>query len=136
MIRPRARLPLRHLSVLALSLPATGCGAGWHQVAQPWPATFAARQQVQVWAGPETLRLHGVALTADSISGIPFMRPLTCDSCRVTRSRSEVDSLRTGDPAGGFWGSTGLVLLGLFVGALTLCIVGGEDCSPFVGGGT
>jgi hypothetical protein len=134
--RPIARLALRHLAALAGCLPAAACGGGWQAVPPPWPASFTSRQEVQVWAGHRTTRLHGVVVTPDSVSGIPFLQPLTCDSCRVQLARSEVDSLRVGDPTGGFWASSALVLVGLLVAAFTVCETGSLDCPSLLSGGT
>lgn len=89
---------------LALALGALvllqGCSAGWRRVAirpdQPWPE----RQRLQVWHGGRHEQWHAVRLTRDSLSGVPFIRPPSCDSCRLALPLSEVDSLRTGDPGG------------------------------------
>lgn len=64
------------------------------------------------------LRLHGVIVGADTVSGIPFLKSLDCDSCRVRIERAEVDSLRLGEPVGGFWKT---VALGAAVGLIVLC---------------
>ena len=80
-----------------------------------------ARQQVQVWASGQVLRLHGVIVRADSVSGVPFFKPLDCDSCRVGIPRAEVDSLRIGDPMDAFWGTTAL---GVVVTLVVLCRLG------------
>jgi hypothetical protein len=74
-----------------------------------------------VWASGQALRLHGVVVKADSVSGIPFFKPLDCDSCRVGLRRTEVDSLRVGDPMNGFWGTTAL---GVAVALVVLCRLG------------
>jgi hypothetical protein len=68
-------------------------------------------------------------ITPDSVSGIPFLAPLTCDSCRVGFPRAQVDSIKLGDPTGGFWASTGLVLLGLLLAAFAICLTGSVDCT-------
>jgi hypothetical protein len=119
--RPIYRLTFRHLFALFGLLPATACNAGWHTVALAEPTTLSSRQQAQIWVGRREVRVHGVAVTQDSISGIPIFQPLTCDSCRVAFPRTQVDSLRLGDPVGGFWKSTGLVLLGLLLAAFVAC---------------
>ena len=63
-------------------------------------------------------RLHGVIVGADTVSGIPFLKPLDCDSCRVRIERAEVDSLRIGEPVDGFWKTAAL---GAALGLLFLC---------------
>jgi len=67
------------------------------------------------------LRLHGVIVGADTVSGIPFVRSLDCDSCRVGIERAEVDSLRIGDPVSGFWKTAAL---GAAVTLVALCRFG------------
>ena len=123
------RLAFRHLVTGLGCLPATACGAGWHAVAVAEPVTLAPRQQAQIWVGHRQVRVHGVAVTQDSISGIPFLQSLACDSCRLSFPRAQVDSLRVGDPTGGFWGSTGLVLLGLLLAAFAVCTTSSVDCT-------
>ena len=70
------------------------------------------------------LRLHGVIVGADTVSGIPFLKSLDCDSCRVRIERAEVDSLRLGEPDGGFWKT---VALGALAGLVDLCYFGWCD---------
>jgi hypothetical protein len=64
------------------------------------------------------LQLHGVIVGADTVSGIPFFRSLDCDSCRVGIGQVEVDSLRIGDPAVGFWKTA---MLGAAVTLVAMC---------------
>ena len=107
--------------LLACMVSETGCGAGWHQITPPAPSTLPERQQVQVWQDQRVLRLHGVRLTADSISGVLFTQPPSCDSCRVGIPRISVDSIRAGSPTAGFWKTVGLTLGGLLVLGLVFC---------------
>lgn len=65
--------------------------------------------------------MHGVIVGAESVSGIPFVKPLDCDSCRMGIGRTEVDSLRTGDPVAGFWTTAAL---GAAVTLVALCRFG------------
>ena len=97
-------------AVTTLAVLSASCGAGWHRPEQLEPGPLSPRQQVQVFAHQGLLRWHAVRIGADSISGIPYLRPVTCDSCRVALPRSSVDSLRLGDPVGGFWQTVGIVV--------------------------
>ena len=100
----------RYWVVTLAALASTGCGAGWRlEPVQP-ARTVNPRQQVQVWSGGEALRWHGLRLGQDSLSGLPFIAPLDCDSCRTTLPLSAVDSLRFGDPPGGFLDMIAVVL--------------------------
>jgi len=73
-----------------------GC-AGWQRVQVASDTTLAPRQQVQVWRGSQARVLHAVRLSGDSLVGVPFQKPPSCDSCRIAISRSDVDSLRVGN---------------------------------------
>jgi hypothetical protein len=100
--------------LLALVLLATSCGAGWRSLPGLEPGSLRPRQQAQ--------RVHGVVVGQNSISGIPFARPLECDSCRITLPRSQVDSVRVGSPVAGFWKSVGLVSAGVMIACVMWCI--------------
>jgi len=78
------RLVLLGIATLAGStaLLATGCGAGWHQPGTAPTGALPPRQQVQVWQAGSALRWHAVRISGDSVSGIPFMKSIACDSCR------------------------------------------------------
>lgn len=122
MTRPSRRFHSFRLLLALLACAATGgCGAGWHLLEEPEPATLPARQQVQVWLDQRIVRLHRVVLTQDSVTGIPFLQPADCDSCRVGFARTQVDSVRLGEHQAGFLGTVslmlaGLLLIGLFTG--------------------
>jgi hypothetical protein len=114
---------MRHHALLCslLGLGTLACGAGWHRPAELSPGPWRPRQQVQVWAGGQTLRWHGVVIEADSISGVPFRQPPDCDSCRVKVARQRVDSVRVGNPTAGFWKTFGLVMAVPMVAQVIIC---------------
>jgi len=97
------------------------CGAGWHRPAQLTPGPLRPRQQVLVWRHREVVRWHAVVLSQDSISGVPFTRPIGCDACRSVFPITEVDSIRLGNPVAGFWKSVGLALGGLLAVCIATC---------------
>ncbi|MEP6686820.1 MAG: hypothetical protein ABJC36_00635 [Gemmatimonadales bacterium] len=107
----RRRIAGRPLFALVLS----GCGAGWRSLPPLAPSALPPDQQVQVWSQGKARQWHGVLVTADSVSGVPFLRPLPCDSCRLALPRAQVDSLRVGSPSNGFWKSAGLLAVGIGV---------------------
>ncbi len=88
------RRPSTPVFTIALIVALSGCMAGWNRPAEPVPAVFKPRQRVQVWRAGSPLVLHGVRVTADSVSGVPPLENPGCDSCRVAVRRGEVDSLR------------------------------------------
>ena len=118
---------MKRAGVIVLASVVTGCGAGWHQPAPVPAGALPPRQQVQVWQGGSAVRWHAVRVSGDSVSGIPFLQPTSCDSCRTALPRASVDSIRLGSPVGGFWKTVGLVA-GTFV--LAGVIYCSQGCSP------
>jgi len=106
---------------VALVLGTSGCGAGWRQPPQVSPGPWPKRQQVQVWADGQARQWHGVVVTRDSISGVPFVRDPACDSCRVALPLASVDSVRVGSPMQGFWKSVTLFVAVPFVILYVIC---------------
>lgn len=125
-MKPRAAVAV----VTALAVSSASCGAGWHRPAQLEPGPMAPRQQVEVWSGGAVRRWHAVHVGPDSISGIPYLRAIACDSCRIALPRAAVDSVRLGDPVGGFWSTFGLVVVlpGLILGIA--CVTHGACLTP------
>ncbi len=103
-----------------------GCTT-WSRRGIPPTAPIHARQQVKVWTDSARFEWHAVHMSGDSISGIPYWRPLTCDSCRVWLPLAEVDSIRLGDreSLGILIGAAPFVALGLL--ALLWPLWGGLD---------
>lgn len=62
---------------------------------EPAPA-FESRELVEVWGPDSVMRLHAARVERDTLSGVNYLQPTTCDSCRVTLPLSTVDSLRAG----------------------------------------
>lgn len=113
------------VAVTALAVLTASCGAGWHQPKQLEPGSLSPRQQVQVWSGGTARRWHAVRVGPDSVSGIPFTHPTSCDSCRTAVPRGAVDSIRLGDPVEGLWKSVALVLGVSTLALLYVCRAGG-----------
>jgi hypothetical protein len=108
-------------TVTALAVVCAACSAGWHRPAGLEPGPLAPRQQVQVWSSRGVLRWHAVRIGADSLSGIPFMRPVDCDSCRATLPRTAVDSIRLGNPSAGGLKTIWLILALPTIVMLVVC---------------
>jgi hypothetical protein len=103
----------------------TGCAGGlgaWHRTELTPPQQFKPRQQVQVWHDDGADLWHGVRTLRDSLSGIPYHRPLECDSCRVSLPLAAIDSVGLGDleRAGMILGALPFVALGAAVIAMRL----------------
>jgi hypothetical protein len=98
-----------------------GCGAGWRRVATVNPAEWPPRRQLQVWTGTRSYQWHALVVTADSVTGIPFTRPVDCAGCRQGLALSAVDSVRAGRPVAGFWKSFGLVVGGAVAIMVACC---------------
>jgi hypothetical protein len=115
--------PIRHSRlILAATFVLTACaGTNWEPLRLPSPAPLDSRTVLEFHARDSLIRLHGVRFTRDSLSGIPWLDHLSCDSCRVTYRLSDISGVRTGDPGAGAWVVAGpmLVITG-FIAALTL----------------
>jgi hypothetical protein len=81
---------------------------------------------VQVWRGSQASLLHGLKIDSATVTGIPYHRPLDCDSCVVVFPRAEVDSLRIGDLSNGLWRSVALVGGVIIVTGIVTCLK--RDC--------
>ena len=98
---PNKRLKLAARVVpLTLSTVLLSACAGWHRIDVPIDSALAPRQQVQIWQGRHSRMLHAVRLTSDTLFGIPFQQPPSCDSCAVALPRAGIDSLRVGNQEG------------------------------------
>ena len=49
------------------------------------------------------IRLHGVKFERDSLSGIPWLEHLSCDTCRVHYALADISQARTGNPGRTAW---------------------------------
>jgi hypothetical protein len=119
------------VAAVVISVVSTGCGAGWRR-ADLQDGALKPRQQVQLWRAGKPTNWHAVVIRPDTVSAIPFMRPVGCDSCRVGMPRTEIDSMRLGNPVAGFWKTVGLAVgipLAILVG---VCIETGTwpNCVP------
>jgi hypothetical protein len=122
--------------VLVLSaLTSTGCGAGWRRT-ELADGTLKPRQQVQIWRAGEVARWHAVVVEVDTVSAVPFMQPVQCDSCRRRIPRAQIDSMRLGNPVAGFWKTVGLVVAIPIAIMLGVCIETGSWPNCFVYGGS
>ena len=104
-----------------LVLSQAGCGAGWRRTSELPSGVLPPGQQAEVWHGGRAERLHALVFTTDSVTGVPFLQPRTCDTCRVALARAEVDSVRLGHPERGLWRGVGLTLGAVAVVGLVAC---------------
>ena len=120
------------VSAVLICLTLAGCGPGWHRT-DPAPGTaLAPTDQFLVHHGGRTDRLHALQVTDDSVAGIPWLKPIDCDSCRIALPRASVDSIRLGHPTAGLWKGYALAALGPFVALSLICIVSGESAGCWV----
>ena len=81
-------------SHLVLVLLTASCGRGtWIQHRIDEPTAVASADPVLIWSGGKVEKWHAVVITSDSVSGIPYQTSLTCDTCRRSLPRSQVDSM-------------------------------------------
>ena len=122
----------RVLSAGLLPLFLAGCGAGWHNVNVTPDSTPDPRAQYLVHHGTTAERWHAIRVTSDSVSGISWLRPIDCDSCRIAIPRATIDSLQEGHPAEGFWKGFGLAVFGPFVALSVYCLLTGHPAGCWV----
>jgi hypothetical protein len=107
----------------------TACSSNWQPIALVQPARLDSRTVLEFRAKNELVRLHGVEFKGDSLSGIPWLKHLSCDTCRVRYAFSDVSQARTGNPGAGAW-SIGLPLIllggGFIVGVILYSTGGGS----------
>ena len=128
------RLAMLRRSFLVLVLLATACTTGhwgWRPLDQATPlksyevARISSRGVMNEW--------HAVVITQDSVSGIPSAMSVSCDSCRRSLPRSQIDSMALGYRQHNV-AKEGLVVLGFATLALVVeagvcaLIHAGNDC--------
>jgi hypothetical protein len=111
--------------MLALVIALGGCGPGWH----PFVATPAEQpppdQVIEFHVADTLVRLHGVRITPDSISGVSWLQHTSCDSCRAEFALARVSAMRTGNPGAGAVNlMIPIVAIGLFLAGLSAALAG------------
>ncbi len=95
---------------LFVLLALTACSSNWQPVNLVQLSSLDSRTVLEFQAKNQLVRLHGVVFKRDSLSGIPWLEHLTCDTCRVRYAFSDISQARTGNPGAGAW-SLGLPML-------------------------
>jgi len=78
--------------VVALVGIAACAGGAAHSPEEAEPRSEWTR--VSVWVGGDVYDMHGIRMTADSLSGVAFHDPPDCAECRMRFARADVDSTR------------------------------------------
>ena len=124
-------LAFTRLTVVAITAVALASCSAWHHIELLQPGPFDRAQQVQVWHGGQVDQWHAVVVTPDWISGIPFLQPIECDSCRTALRWWAVDSLRIGSPVRAFWKSVALFFVVPLVTVEVVCsLAARRSCWP------
>ncbi len=85
-------------SFLLLLVVFAGC---YHYVREGIePRQLGPQQRVKIWSNDTLSFWRDVAITRDSISGIPLNKSPNCDGCRLALPRQAVDSIRVAYPKG------------------------------------
>ena len=113
----------RRFSLLAFVILAAGCvsNAEWERRTGFQPVPMKASDTVLIWSSGTVEKWHGVVITADSVSGIPYGRSLECDSCRLSIPLVRVDSMKY--RTGGGVVKTSLVVAGVLAAAFVVEVV-------------
>jgi hypothetical protein len=110
---------------LFLSVAVAGCSAGWQKFSPgdpPAPAKVDTREVIQFQADSHVIRLHAVRFTRDSVSGIPWLEHVSCDSCRVSYALVGVTEMQAGNPGRTAWPV--VVPIFILAGLATLLAIG------------
>lgn len=100
-------------ALLGVTLALGACGPNWKPLTGEHPATLNSRTVLDFHARGGLVRLHGVKFSKDSVSGIPWLDHLSCDTCRVVYAETEMADVRTGNPGASAW-----IILGPFMGLI------------------
>ena len=79
--------------MVGTALLIVACAPAAQRVALQPGATVTPEQRLALWQGPRADTLHGVQVGDSAVSGVPLAQPTFCDSCRVTFSLANVDSV-------------------------------------------
>jgi hypothetical protein len=90
----RVRVLVVRCQFVVLALLAAGCSTYWRQRPLDQPAQLNPNHPVWIWSRGAVNKWYAVVITPDSVSGIPYELPLTCDSCRRSLPRAQVDSMK------------------------------------------
>ena len=79
---------------ISFLLLAAGCSPtiGWRK--RDLPPAPNPNTEIEIWSHGTVVRLHAVAVTRDSVAGIPHRMSARCHGCRRSLVRSDVDSIR------------------------------------------
>src|SRR5690349_15212296 len=78
-------------------------GPNWQPVAAPIPRPLDSKTTLEFHFKATLVRLHGVRFSGDSLSGIPWLEHLTCDTCRVSYALADISQARIGHPGQEAW---------------------------------
>jgi hypothetical protein len=89
--------------LLLAAITLNGCGANWRPVPSAEARTLKPAMVLEFHVRDQLVRLHGVTFERDSVSGIPWLEHLSCDSCRVHYSLADISQARIGEPGRAAW---------------------------------
>ncbi len=103
------------------------CSSNWQPVTLVQPSPLDSRTVLEFQTKNQLVRLHGVEFKGDTLSGIPWLEHLSCDTCRVKYALSDISQSRTGNPGAGAWIVTMpmIIIGGGFMAVFVLLAIGG-----------
>jgi hypothetical protein len=81
--------PVRRLSPILLLL-LNAC-VSWQAVSGVPLGDIPPRQEYRLTVRGHSYRLHALRVLADSVSGVPYLQPPSCDSCRITFAVADIE---------------------------------------------
>ena len=122
--------PVRRIVAVAVTaLVLAACGPNWQPVTSAQPRVLDPGQVIEFHVKDDLVRLHGVQFRKDSVSGIPWLDHLSCDTCRVSYPLAGVSEMRTGNPGAAAWWLLGplIAVVGFGIGlAIAFSGLGGS----------
>jgi hypothetical protein len=82
----------------AVLLAATVACQRWQLDSSALTTPQPDRRQLEIWSQGRSTVVHGLRVQGDSVVGVPYWKPLDCDSCAVRFARGQVDSVRVQAP--------------------------------------
>lgn len=110
--------------VLAAGCASQGAWDGSFGLPTPlWPQAL-----VRIWSGGEVQEWHAVVITEDTVSGIPYQMPVTCESCVVRIPRTQVDSMKVEYKKTNALEMVGLLAAILVAEGAVCALIGAKSC--------
>src|SRR3954453_9754306 len=108
-------------ALLAALVLVTGCAPKYVRLPDGIPLGANPRQRAQIFTHDNTYELHSLRTNPENLSGVPYFKNPSCEACRVTIPRAQVDSIRVVSPKDDSAFYIGLGIIGVLLVMFTAC---------------